>query len=87
MPFDCAPVIDEPKQGATTAVEALGTNIVARSAGAIRPRPILPWYMVILPATASINPRNSRPASPLQGGPERQRWRVILASGKAICVT
>src|SRR5438045_8129608 len=45
MPFDCAPVIDEPKQAATTAVEALGTNIVARSAGAIRPRPILPWYM------------------------------------------
>ena len=29
MPFDCAPVIDEPKQGATTAVEALGTNIIA----------------------------------------------------------
>jgi len=45
MPFDCAPVIDEPKQGATTAVEALGTNIIASSAGAVRPRPILPWYM------------------------------------------
>ena len=45
MPFDCAPVIEQPKQAATTAVEALGTNIVARSAGAIRPRPILPWYV------------------------------------------
>src|SRR5438105_3663453 len=45
MPFDCAPVVDEPKQGATTAVEALGTNIIASSAGAVTPRPILPWYM------------------------------------------
>jgi hypothetical protein len=45
MPFDCAPLIDEPKQAAATAVEALGTNIVAGSAGAIRPRPIVPWYM------------------------------------------
>jgi hypothetical protein len=45
MPFDCAPVIDQPKQTAATAVEVLGTNIVARSAGAVRPRPIPPWYV------------------------------------------
>jgi len=45
MPFDCAPVIDRPKQGATAAVEALGIDIIARSAGAIRPRPIPPWYV------------------------------------------
>jgi len=45
MPFDCAPVNDELKQAAATAVEVLGTNFVARSAGAIRARRIPPWYM------------------------------------------
>src|SRR5262244_851072 len=44
MPFDCVPLIDRPKQGAATAVEALGIDIIARSAGAVRPRPIPPWY-------------------------------------------
>ena len=45
MPFDCSPIVDQPKQIPNTAVDALGISFIARSTGPVRPRPIPPWYV------------------------------------------
>ena len=43
MPFDCTPVIEEPKQIPNTAGDVLGISVI--STGPVRPRPIPPWYV------------------------------------------
>ena len=45
MPFDCTPVIDQPKRLSAAATGALGMSVIAPSTGAFTPRPIPPFYM------------------------------------------
>jgi hypothetical protein len=44
MPFDCTP-ITEPKQISAAAADALGIGAFLPSTGAVRSRPIPPWYV------------------------------------------
>jgi hypothetical protein len=50
MPFDCTPVIDQPKQLSAAAVDG-GIGIIARSTVALSPRPIPTWYVSRQPAS------------------------------------
>jgi len=45
MPFDCTPVIDQPKQVSIAEVNALGITALSPSAVTVRSRPIPTWYV------------------------------------------
>ena len=49
MPFDCTPVIDQPKQVSIAEVNALSLSALSPSTGAVRSRPIPPWCMNRIP--------------------------------------
>ena len=45
MPFDCTPVIDQPKQVSIAEVNALGISALSPAAVTVRSRPIPAWYL------------------------------------------
>ena len=45
MPFDCTPVIEQPKRSSTAAADALGISALSPSRAAVRSRPIPTCYV------------------------------------------